>query len=125
MPGFFNLVGPRYKCQIIRPFLGYSKRRTWQKLHIAVDEQTGAILSAKLTKNSKIDAHQEDAIAPIIPPRHDAKIKQHKIKIRKHPHYHATRPFEPFDRLDVESGKNKVGITDVPLLKRLWHDRKG
>ena len=91
---------------------GYSKHRTWRKLHLAVDEETGEILSAKVTKNSKSDAHQvkplleeiprkitalaadgaydkwtvydtlqdppnqEEAIDPIIPPQHNAKIKE-------------------------------------------------
>ena len=93
---------------------GYSKRRTWRKLHLAVDEKTGEILSAKVTKNSKSDAqqveplledikrkittlaadsaydtwgvydtlqeppNQEEAIQPIIPPQHNAVIKEEK-----------------------------------------------
>ena len=91
---------------------GYSKHRTWRKLHLAVDEETGEILSAKVTKNSETDAHQvaplikeiprkitslaadgaydkwgvyetlqdppnqKEAIEPIIPPQHNAKIKE-------------------------------------------------
>lgn len=31
---------------------GYSKRRTWRKLHVCVDESTGEILSSVLTHNS-------------------------------------------------------------------------
>ncbi len=31
---------------------GYSKRRTWRKLHVCVDESTGEILSSILTDNS-------------------------------------------------------------------------
>ena len=93
--------------------LGWSKRRTWRKVHLAVDEKTGEILAATLTPNSNIDAHpvkgllsqikrpivavaadgaydkwgvydtlknppnQETPIKPIIPPQHNAKIKQH------------------------------------------------
>ena len=93
---------------------GYSKRRTWRKLHLAVDEQTGDILSAKVTKNSQTDAqqvepllkqikrkitalaadsaydtwgvydtlqeppNQKEAIQPIIPPQHNAVIKEEK-----------------------------------------------
>ena len=93
---------------------GWSKHRTWRKLHLAVDEKTGEILAATLTPNSTIDAHQvkplleqihrpvtavgadgaydrwcvydvlqdppnqDEPIKPIIPPRKDAKIKQHR-----------------------------------------------
>jgi len=34
---------------------GVSKRRTWRKLHLAVDEQTGEILAAEVTLNDKKD----------------------------------------------------------------------
>ena len=34
---------------------GVSKRRTWRKLHLAVDEQTGEILAAEVTRNDKKD----------------------------------------------------------------------
>ena len=34
---------------------GVSKRRTWRKLHLAVDEQTGGILAAEVTLNDKKD----------------------------------------------------------------------
>ena len=34
---------------------GTSKRRTWRKLHLAVDEQTGEILAAEVTLNDKKD----------------------------------------------------------------------
>lgn len=34
---------------------GVSKRRTWRKLHLAVDEQTGEILAAEVTGNDKKD----------------------------------------------------------------------
>ena len=34
---------------------GYSKRRTWRKLHLCLDESTGHILSAVLTDNSYKD----------------------------------------------------------------------
>ena len=34
---------------------GISKRRTWRKLHLAVDEQTGEILAAEVTRNDKKD----------------------------------------------------------------------
>lgn len=35
---------------------GLSKRRTWRKLHIAMDPNSGEIIVAKLTENSKGDA---------------------------------------------------------------------
>lgn len=35
---------------------GVSKRRTWRKLHLAIDPSTGEILVAELTDNSKGDA---------------------------------------------------------------------
>lgn len=36
---------------------GYSKRRTWRKIHLAIDEATGEILSGELTANSIHDSH--------------------------------------------------------------------
>ncbi len=87
---------------------GKSKRRTWRKLHLAVNPDTQEIEAEVLTENSGHDADQveglldqipapirrfygdgaydpwkvRDALATrnteaIIPPRHDAKIKQH------------------------------------------------
>lgn len=87
---------------------GYSKRRTWMKLHLAVDEANSEILSVSLTPNnfkdnelfedlisgfedhtsdvsadgayddSKIyDFCQRHGINPLIPPKKNAKIKQH------------------------------------------------
>jgi hypothetical protein len=35
---------------------GVSKRRTWRKLHLAVDEQTGEILAAEVSRNDKKDS---------------------------------------------------------------------
>ncbi len=34
---------------------GYSKRRTWRKLHLAIDEATGQIVAAALTDSSTAD----------------------------------------------------------------------
>ena len=42
---------------------GWSKRRTWRKLHLAVDEATAEILAATLTTNATHDAHQ---VVPLI-----------------------------------------------------------
>jgi len=87
---------------------GKSKRRTWRKLHLAVNPETQEIEAEVLTENSGHDADQvEDlldqitapmdafygdgaydqwkvygtletkGIRPIIPPRRNAKIKQH------------------------------------------------
>jgi hypothetical protein len=41
---------------------GWSKRRTWRKLHLAVDEATGEILAETLTTNSFDDASQVDPL---------------------------------------------------------------
>jgi len=41
---------------------GWSKRRTWRKLHLAVDEKTGEILAATLTPNSISDADQVEPL---------------------------------------------------------------
>ena len=35
---------------------GINKRRTWRKLHLGVDEETGAILAAVVTTNDITDA---------------------------------------------------------------------
>ena len=87
---------------------GVSKRRTWRKLHLAVNPKTREIEAEVLTENSGHDADQveelldqvdapvnafygdgaydqwkvygtldEQQIKPIIPPRRNAKIKQH------------------------------------------------
>lgn len=87
---------------------GVSKRRTWRKLHLAVNPETQEIEAMVLTENSGHDADQvehlleqipdpiesfggdgaydqwkvygvleEREIEPIIPPRRNAKIKQH------------------------------------------------
>lgn len=87
---------------------GKSKRRTWRKLHLAVNPETQEIEAEVLTENSGHDADQVDdlleqidgsidafygdgiydqwkvyetlaerQIQPIIPPRKNAKIKQH------------------------------------------------
>lgn len=87
---------------------GYSKRRTWMKLHLALDEADGEILSMCLSENSfkdnqvfddlidglenevsdmsadgayddsKIyDKCEELGINPLIPPKKNAKYKQH------------------------------------------------
>lgn len=36
---------------------GYSKRRTWKKLHIGIDAQIGEIILAELTSNGKDSGH--------------------------------------------------------------------
>ena len=41
---------------------GVSKRRTWRKLHLAIDEKTGIIHAGTLTENDKDDASQVDAV---------------------------------------------------------------
>jgi hypothetical protein len=87
---------------------GISKRRTWRKLHLAVNPETQEIEAEVLTENSGHDADQvedlldqidspidsfagdgaydqwkvyetlaAEEIEPIIPPRRNAKIKQH------------------------------------------------
>jgi hypothetical protein len=87
---------------------GVSKRRTWRKLHLAVNPKTQEIEAEVLTENSGHDADQveplmqqideqvdafygdgaydqwkvygtleEQGTQPIIPPRRNAKIKQH------------------------------------------------
>jgi len=87
---------------------GVGKRRTWRKLHLAVDPATREIVAELLTDNSGHDADQvkpllnqvdgpvktfygdgaydkwkvyahlaEEEITPLIPPQHNAKIKQH------------------------------------------------
>ncbi|MCI0332899.1 MAG: IS5 family transposase [Planctomycetes bacterium] len=87
---------------------GQSKRRTWRKLHLAVDPATHEVVAEMLTDNGQHDADQveplldqiegevqtfygdgaydqwkvydtlqENSIWSIIPPRKNAKIKQH------------------------------------------------
>ena len=42
---------------------GWSKRRTWKKLHIGVDEQSGDILIGEVTGNDTADCHM---LAPLL-----------------------------------------------------------
>lgn len=51
---------------------GVSKRRTWRKLHLAVNEATGEILAAEVTRNNKKDGQ---LLAPLLD-KVDDEIKQ-------------------------------------------------
>jgi len=51
---------------------GYSKRRTWRKLHIGVDESTGEILAAVFTTNNVHDGEMLEVMLDGI----DSKISQ-------------------------------------------------
>lgn len=55
---------------------GYSKRRTWQKLHLGVDESTGAIEAVSADgaydKRKCYDAIAKQDAHAQIPPREDA-----------------------------------------------------
>lgn len=42
---------------------GISKRRTWLKLHLGVDEQTGDILMGEVTRN---DVHDSEVLEPLL-----------------------------------------------------------
>lgn len=102
---------------------GSSKRRTWRKLHLGLDETTGEVVATVLTDNATDDAEvvpdlldqvQDEIaamgadgaydkrkvyralihrkIAPIIPPRRDARIWQHgNTKAPRHPRDEALR----------------------------------
>lgn len=52
---------------------GASKRRTWRKLHVAIDVDSLAVVAARLTTNSIIDA---DAASEMITREWDGKIDQ-------------------------------------------------
>ena len=45
---------------------GVSKRRTWRKLHLAVDEKTGEILVAEVTTNNCHDGDVLESLLEII-----------------------------------------------------------
>ena len=45
---------------------GVSKRRTWRKLHLAVDEATGEILAAEVSLNDKKDSQLLDSLLETI-----------------------------------------------------------
>ncbi len=108
---------------------GTSKRRTWRKLHLAVNPETQEIEAEVLTENSGHDADQVDelveqvdapinafygdgaydpwkvydglakeGIQAIIPPRKNAKIKQHG---------NSSQP--PLERDEAIRGIRKVG----------------
>lgn len=48
---------------------GYSKRRTWRKLHLGVDEASGLILAAELTRNNVGDSAVAGDLLEEIPER--------------------------------------------------------
>jgi hypothetical protein len=54
---------------------GVSKRRTWRKLHLAVDEQTGQILAQRLTDKDTDDASQLPALVQ--------QVQQRGVKVSK------------------------------------------
>ena len=54
---------------------GVGKRRTWRKLHLAVDEKTGQILAQQLTDKDTDDASQLPALV--------AEVQQRSIKVSK------------------------------------------
>lgn len=117
---------------------GKSKRRTWRKLHLAIDPATHEIVAEVLTENSGHDADQvrdlldqathrvktfagdgaydkwkvyhalaDRNIQPIIPPQHNAKIKQHG---------NATSP--PLPRDEAIRGIRRVG-------RKIWKQQIG
>jgi len=54
---------------------GVGKRRTWRKLHLAVDEQTGQIMAHQLTEKETDDASQLPELVE--------KIQQRGVKVNK------------------------------------------
>ncbi|MEK7306847.1 MAG: IS5 family transposase, partial [Nitrospirota bacterium] len=48
---------------------GWSKHRTWRKLHIGVDEKTGEILLGEVTGNDKADSEVFGSLLNQLPPR--------------------------------------------------------
>jgi len=63
---------------------GYSKRRTWRKLHLAVDEATGEIQAMALTTNSVDDAAEVSSLLsqiqnPIAAFSGDGGYDKHKV----------------------------------------------
>lgn len=47
---------------------GWSKRRTWKKLHIGVDEKTGDILVGEVTGNDTADSEMAEPLFDQLPP---------------------------------------------------------
>lgn len=58
---------------------GWSKRRTWKKLHVAVDEATGEILASKVTDNSVTDG----SVLPELLEQIEASIKIDQVSADK------------------------------------------
>lgn len=58
--------------QALPVLYGVSKRRTWRKLYLAVNEATGEILAAEVTRNNKKDGQ---LLAPLLD-KVDDEIKQ-------------------------------------------------
>jgi len=75
---------------------GYSKRRTWRKLHLGVDEKSGLIYAQSLTTNSIDDAIQ-------LKPMLEQIEKQTKVKkVGADGAYDKDRCWTELDRLHIE-----------------------
>ncbi len=86
---------------------GYSKRRTWRKLHLGVDPESGEIQAAALTENSVSDAEMakpllEQVTPPIQALAADGSYDQRKVyaSLRSYaPHARVLIPPRPHARI--------------------------
>jgi hypothetical protein len=117
---------------------GISKRRTWRKLHLGVDEETGEILAAVVTTNDFHDGevlndtdgaydhrHCYDEIEAkgakaVIPPRKDAKIWQHgNCKSKSHQRDENLRYIRKLGRKrwKQDSGYHRRSIAETTMFR--------
>ena len=76
---------------------GKSKRRTWRKLHLGVDESSGEIVAAVLSSNNLSDGE----VLPML-----------------RSGWRAMRICGRYDAWDAKNGKSKAAITDGRWLRR-------
>ena len=80
---------------------GYSKRRTWRKLHLSVDENTHELQALVLTEASVDDA------------------KAGNMETAKKSRCPVTKICDAFARLDGRNGRSNRAIIDAHWQKRL------
>jgi len=92
---------------------GISKRRTWRKLHLGVDEKTGFIHASVLTENGKGDGDAQQV---------DKMLEQVKCPIDK---FSGDGAYDTFDIWDLLKEKEIEGIIPPQKNAIYWVDKNG
>ncbi|QDS99597.1 IS5 family transposase [Adhaeretor mobilis] len=101
---------------------GVSKRRTWRKLHVGIDPETGEILAELLTENDQHDGDQVDGLLaqveePIVNFYGDGAYDQPKVYDRLE--WEATEPVIPPQKNAVIKQHGNSSEPRLHVMKRL------